>query len=140
MTWSSSNPHVATVSPATGEVQVVGSGVTVISALLADGTEKFYVLPIGSTANTGGTQMISLHADKTKVEPGESVTIKANTSPASNNVSWYVSSGIASLDTSTKQVKFTGEGIVTVTATCGTVSDIWTFVCEEKKELEPLNW
>jgi uncharacterized protein YjdB len=117
ITWSSSNPSVATVGEDTGEVTAVAVGTTEIRATAADGSGVTAICNV-----TVGIPVTGVTLDQTNLElnAGDERQLTAAITPdnATNKaVTWQSSApSVAAVDTTGKvTAKATGTAIITVT-------------------------
>ncbi|MDE7334997.1 MAG: Ig-like domain-containing protein, partial [Muribaculaceae bacterium] len=120
VTWSSSNPAVATVD-ANGLVTAISVGNATITATSANGLTATCAVSVVETLPTS----IELNIKDMALYVGQSETIQAIVRPASTTYPTVVwSSADNSIATVSPLGKVTGvkEGVVAITATCGNVS------------------
>ena len=87
LTYTSSNPDVAKINPVTNMIELVGIGVTTITATNSLGTDS-QVLQVSDYA----LPLITVKSDKTVLCPGANAVITATTSGAGKNPTfeWYL--------------------------------------------------
>ncbi len=124
VTWTSSDPTVATVDSATGIVTGVKAGTATITATSTEDNSKTATC---SVTVKDADVALSITLDKTtaEVEIGKDITLKATTEPTDGvTVTWESSdSKIATVDTNGKVTGVkAGEVTIKVTATLGNKS------------------
>jgi len=106
LTWQSSQPNVAAVSPS-GVLSAVGIGTTVITCTAHNGVSTQCVVTVNPILAT----MVSLNANSAEMTTGETMRLAATVSPANTTnpaVTWNsTNSSIATVD---------GNGLVTAVA------------------------
>ena len=127
VTYSSSNPSVATVDAATGEVTIVGPGETTIIAKVEDSAAWSYAAKEASCLLHVGEVCIISYAESTvnKLPIDEPFT-----NPLSNNAEGRITysssnTGVATVD-ATGKITITGVGTATITASVAE-SDAWAY-------------
>ncbi len=115
LTWTSSNPSVATISE--GNITAVGKGTATITAKSADGG-KTATCQVTVTDGTIALQSISLKTTKLEMKKGEKAIIYAtyNPSDATNKVLTWTSSNSSVATVSEGNVTAVGNGTATITA------------------------
>lgn len=114
VTWSSSDKHIATVDE-NGLVTAVAVGETDITVKTNNGLSAVCHITVEATP----VESISIKTNKTEVELGESITLKAEVSPATatvKEVSWSSSNEDVAMISSKGVVLGVGEGTATITA------------------------
>ena len=127
VTYSSSNESVATVNAATGEVSIVDSGDTTITATVEDSAAWSYAEKTASYTLHVGKVCIISYAESTvnKLPIDEPFT-----NPLSNNAEGRITysssnTGVATVD-ATGKITITGAGTATITASVAE-SDAWAY-------------
>ena len=131
VTWTSSNPSVATVSA--GQVTAVANGTTTITATTKDGG---FTASCVVTVNAGGSQNVpvtgvSLNVTQTEITVGGTQTLNAAIAPANatnKQVTW--TSGNTSIATVDQTGKVTAVAAGTTTITVKTADGNKTAVCQ----------
>lgn len=118
VTWSSANPSIATVDPATGEVTGVAVGTATITASTANGKTANYIITVTpATINPTG---VTLGTPPTTVDIGAKVngpTVTVTPSGAPQSVTWTSSDPtIATVNPTTGEVTGVKAGTATITA------------------------
>jgi uncharacterized protein YjdB len=117
LTWSSSNPKVASVSQS-GKVTAVGNGTATITATSTDGTYRATsVVTVNTTVHVS---KVSINKTSTNLYVGAKETLKATVSPsnATNKaVTWKSSNTKVATVSSTGEVTAKGVGTATITVT-----------------------
>ena len=131
VTYSSSNPSVATVDAATGEVTIVGPGETTIIAKVEDSAAWSYAAKEASCLLHVGEVCIISYAKSTvnKLPIDEPFT-----NPLSNNAEGRITysssnTGVATVD-ATGKITITGVGTATITASVAE-SDAWAYATKK---------
>lgn len=122
LTWSSSNPSVATVS-AQGVVTAIAVGSTTVTATSVNGKTATCAVTVEATPATSVT--IATPASTT-LKPGEKLTLSASVLPAlttDKTVKWSSSDVAVATVNSEGVVSAKEGGDVVITAACGNVSD-----------------
>lgn len=116
ISWSSSNPSVATVTD--GKVSAVGLGTTTITASTTDGTALSATCKVTVTAEIIPVSSVSLSKSSATVEAGKSLVLTATIEPdnaTAKSLTWTSSNNdIATVDNGT--VTGVTPGTVTITA------------------------
>lgn len=132
ITWTSSNPSVATVS-ATGEITGVAAGTTTVTATTKNGQTATCAVTIESAPDIVATSVTISTPQKTNLIVGETLTLSAVVLPETTTdktVVWSSSnSSVATVD-NTGKVTAIGSGEVTITAKCGDASGTITLKVE----------
>lgn len=121
VTWSSSNPDIAEINSATGELTAVAPGAVVITAECdgITGRRSVTVNPIEATEVTLSESSVTLKATET-------TTLSASVLPDNTtykDIIWGSSNdNVATVANGT--ITAIGVGEATITATCGTVSSV----------------
>ncbi len=115
LTWTSSNPSVATVSE--GNVRAVGKGTAILTATSRDGN-KTATCEVTVTDGTVALDSISLKTTKLEMKKGEKTTIYVtyNPSDVTNKVLKWTSSNPSVATVSEGNVTAVGKGAATITA------------------------
>jgi len=112
VTWSSSNPSIATIT-ATGTITAVAPGVDTITAT-AGGVTGFEALTVTNVPVTNVT--VTLTPDTLAI--GAAETAAATTTPSGQSVTWSSSNpSVATISASTGVITAVGLGTTTITAT-----------------------
>lgn len=114
LTWTSSKTSVATVN-ANGVVTAIGLGETDITATANNGLSAVCHITVEATP----VESISIKADKTEIEIGESLTLKVHILPLTatvKDVNWSSSNEDVAMVSSKGVVLGIGEGTATITA------------------------
>jgi uncharacterized protein YjdB len=117
LTWSSSNPKVASVSQ-TGKVTSVGNGTATITATSVDGS--FRAASVVTVTTTVHVTKVSLNKTITNLYLGAKETLKATVAPSNatnKGVTWKSSNPKVATVSSTGLVTAKGLGTATITVT-----------------------
>ncbi len=132
ITWTSSNPSVATVS-ATGEITGVAPGTITVTATTKNGQTATCTVTIESAPDIVATSVTISTPQKTNLIIGETLSLSAVVLPettTNKTVVWSTSnSSVATVD-NTGKVTAIGSGDVTITAKCGDASGTITLKVE----------
>ena len=133
VTWSSSNPSVATVT-AGGVVQALSKGTAVITVITADGS---YTASCTVTVE-GTVSSVSLDKTTLRLEVGSNATLKAITYPDEaivSNLVWKTSDS-SIVTVSGGYVNGVKAGTATVTVSYGDLSAVCTVTVSEKEVIK----
>ena len=148
VTWSSSNPSVATVS--NGVVTAVANGTATITATTADGSNKTATCAVTVNIPVKATGVTLNQTSLTLTSAGQTATLQATVSPsnASNkNVTWSSSNpSVASVSNGVVTAVANGTATITVTtadgsnktATCAVTVNIQTVNPDNHYEQVPV--
>jgi len=119
LTWTSSNPKVATISQ-TGKLTSVGVGTTTITCKAKDGSGKYATCKVTVTKNTTRATSLKLNCKTINWPTGKTGTFKATVTPAnaSNILKWTSSN--PKVATISQNGKLTAVSAGKTTITCAT--------------------
>jgi uncharacterized protein YjdB len=125
VTWSSTDPAIATIDPATGIVTGVSVGVTTLTATSEGITDQAIIAVTLSPVDS-----VQVSPDSTEIRVGGATTYAASVFDSTGvaltgrTVTWSIlDAGVASIDPATGEVTGLTPGVTTVTATSEGITD-----------------